>query len=82
MITKEDIKKLIEDGMPGCNAMIKGDDGSHFEGIVVCEDFAGKNMVAQHRMVFDTLGNRMQTGEIHALALKTFTPDEWETYQG
>ncbi len=81
MITKEDIKQLIETGLPGCNAMIEGDDGSHFEGVVVCKDFEGKNMLAQHRMVFDTLGNRMQTGEIHALGMKTYTPAEWEVLQ-
>ena len=46
MITKEDIKKLIEVGLPDSEAMIQGDDGSHFEGVVVCQDFAGKNMLA------------------------------------
>ena len=81
MITKEDIKKLIEVGLPDSEAMIQGDDGSHFEGVVVCQDFAGKNMLAQHRLVFATLGNRMQTGEIHALGLKTYTPEEWQATQ-
>ena len=57
--------------------MIKGEDGSHFEGIVVSEDFEGKGMLEQHRMVFATLGDRMQTGEIHALSLRTFTPEQW-----
>jgi acid stress-induced BolA-like protein IbaG/YrbA len=78
MIHKDDIKKLIEDGLPGSEAMIYGDDGSHFDGVVVCADFEGKSMIQQHRMVFDTLGDRMQTGVIHALSLKTYTPQEWE----
>lgn len=82
MITKEDIKKLIEDGLPDSEAIIEGDDGSHFDGVVVCKDFAGKNMIAQHRLVFATLGNRMQTGEIHALGLKTYTPEEWDAIKG
>lgn len=78
MISKENIKELIESGLPGSEAMIEGDDGSHFDGVVVCADFEGKNMIAQHRMVFDTLGDRMQTGVIHALSIKTCTPAEWQ----
>ena len=81
MITKEEIKELIETGLPGCEAMIEGDDGSHFDGVVVCADFEGKNTIAQHRMVFSTLGDRMQTGVIHALAMKTYTPAEWQAQQ-
>jgi acid stress-induced BolA-like protein IbaG/YrbA len=77
MINKADIKKLIEEGLPGAEAIIDGDDGSHFEGVVVCQDFEGKGMLEQHRMVFDTLGDRMQTGVIHALSLRTFTPEIW-----
>ncbi|HEC28228.1 MAG TPA: BolA/IbaG family iron-sulfur metabolism protein [Gammaproteobacteria bacterium] len=79
MITKEEIKQLIEAGLPAANAMIDGDDGTHFDGIVVSSEFEGKSMLAQHRMVFDTLGDRMQTGIIHALSVKTCTPDEWES---
>jgi len=79
MITKEEIKQLIEAGLPAADAMIEGDDGSHFDGIVVSPEFEGKNMLAQHRMVFDTLGDRMQTGVIHALSMKTYTPAEWES---
>lgn len=81
MIHRDDIKKLIEQGLPGAQAIIKGDDGSHFEGVVVHPDFEGKNMVQQHRMVYATLGDRMQTGEIHALALRTYTPQEWDKQQ-
>ena len=52
-----------------------GDDGTHFEAVVVAPAFAGKNMVAQHRMVYATLGPRMGT-EIHAMSLRTLTPDQ------
>lgn len=69
------IKTLIEQGLPGARADVQGDDGVHFEATVVCEAFAGKLPLARHRMVYATLGERMG-GEIHALALKTLTPDE------
>ncbi|GAB2522955.1 BolA family protein [Lysobacter humi (ex Lee et al. 2017)] len=69
------IRDLIEQGLPGARAEVVGDDGVHFEATVVCEAFRGKLPLARHRMVYATLGDRMG-GEIHALALKTFTPDE------
>lgn len=69
------IRHLIEQGLPGARAEVRGDDGVHFEATVVSEAFRGKLPLARHRMVYATLGDRMG-GEIHALALKTVTPDE------
>ncbi|TBR10278.1 MAG: BolA/IbaG family iron-sulfur metabolism protein [Lysobacter sp.] len=69
------IRDLIEQGLPGARAEVAGDDGVHFEATVICEAFRGKLPVARHRMVYATLGERMG-GEIHALALRTLTPDE------
>jgi acid stress-induced BolA-like protein IbaG/YrbA len=69
-MTKDDIRKLIEAGLPGAQVTVTGDDGQHFEAEVACKDFAGKTPVAQHRMVYATLGDRMGR-EIHALKLTT-----------
>ena len=71
----ETIRKLIESGLPGARAQVRGDDGVHFEATVVCAAFAGKLPLARHRMVYATLGDLMG-GAIHALALKTVTPGE------
>lgn len=71
----EKIKQMIEQGLPGADVVVEGEDGSHFEAIVVHEDFAGKLPLARHRMVYATLGNAMES-DIHALALKTLTPDQ------
>ena len=71
----ETIRKLIETGLPGAEVQVQGDDGVHFEASVVSEAFRGKLPLARHRLVYATLGERMG-GEIHALALKTLTPDE------
>jgi len=49
----------------------------HFEATVVSEAFRGKLPLARHRLVYATLGARMG-GEIHALALRTLTPEEAE----
>ena len=69
------IQDLIEAGLPGTTATVESPDGVHFDATVICPDFAGKLPLARHRMVYATLGDRMG-GEIHALALKTLTPEE------
>jgi acid stress-induced BolA-like protein IbaG/YrbA len=66
---------LIEKGLPDALVEVAGADGVHFEARVVCAAFAGKLPLARHRMVYATLGELMG-GEIHALSLKTLTPDE------
>ena len=54
---------------------VSGEDGVHFEALVVSDAFAGKLPLARHRMVYATLGDLMG-GAIHALALRTLTPEE------
>ncbi len=75
MMNPDRIKSLIETGLPGSTASVQGDDGVHFEAQVVCVAFAGKLPLARHRMVYATLGELMG-GEIHALSLRTLTPEE------
>jgi acid stress-induced BolA-like protein IbaG/YrbA len=74
-MTPEIIQQLIETGLPGAQARVQGEDGVHFEATVVAEAFRGKLPLARHRLVYATLGDRMG-GEIHALALRTLTPEE------
>ena len=69
------IRQMIETGLPGSRAEVQGEDGVHFEAVVVCAAFAGKLPLARHRMVYATLGEKMG-GEIHALQLRTLTPEE------
>jgi acid stress-induced BolA-like protein IbaG/YrbA len=71
----EEIKGLIEAGLPGARVEVTG-DGTHFEALVIYEAFRGKRLLEQHRMVYATLGDRMQSA-IHALSLRTLTPEEW-----
>jgi len=76
MVTPESIKQNIDQGMVTTHLSVVG-DGQHFEAVVVSEEFAGKSRVQRHQRVYQTLGDRMRA-EIHALSMKTFTPDEWE----
>jgi len=76
MVTSQDIQQWISAGIAGAEVQVLGDDGQHFEAVVVAQAFAGKGQVARHQLVYRALGNRMLTGEIHALSLKTLTPAE------
>ena len=55
-------------------------DGRHFDAVVVSEEFAGRSRVQRHQRVYQTMGNRMRE-EIHALSIRTYTPQEWEEKQ-
>jgi len=55
---------------------VLGDDGTHFEAVIVSPEFVGKTMVKQHQLVYAALGDRMRA-EIHALSMKTLTPEAW-----
>lgn len=71
----EDIKRMIEAGLPGAEAHVTG-DGTHFEAMVISEAFAGKSLLEKHRLVYATLGSNMG-GAIHALSIRACTPEEW-----
>lgn len=69
-----EIKALIEAGLPDASVQVNGDDGQHFDAVVISPSFAGKSLIEQHKMVKATLGDRFASGELHALGLKTSVP--------
>lgn len=73
----KDIKNLIEAGLNECTAVVEG-DGRHFEATVVSPAFHDKSRVQKQQLVYATLGNRIADGTIHAISIKTFTPEEWQ----
>jgi len=68
------IQRLIIAAMPDAEVAVSGDDGVHFEAVVVSPAFAGKSTLQRHRMVYAALGDLMGN-EIHALGLRTETPE-------
>jgi stress-induced morphogen len=78
VFSAERIKNLIEAGIDDCTAEVRDDanDGQHFSARVVSSSFVGLNRVRQHQLVYGALGDHMKS-DIHALALRTFTPDDW-----
>lgn len=70
-----EIKQMIEAGLPDAEVAVHSEDGHHFEAIVVHEGFRNKSLLERHRIVYATLGDSFKS-TLHALALRTLTPDE------
>ena len=73
----DEIRRLIEDGLACEHVEVTG-DGRHFNAVVVSSAFAGKPIIRQHRLVYGTLGERFDNDVLHALALRTYTPAQWD----
>jgi acid stress-induced BolA-like protein IbaG/YrbA len=72
-----EIQKLIEVSLPDAKVEVKTDGQGHYEARVVSAEFEGRRSLQRHQMVYGALGERVGR-EIHALAVKTFTPEEWQ----
>jgi stress-induced morphogen len=79
-ITPSQVKEQIEAGIP--DSIVKITDltggGDHYQAVVVSAQFAGKSLIQQHQLVYSTVSEAMASGAIHALALKTYTPETWQ----
>ena len=75
MMESEQIKRIIAEGL-ACEGLHVEGDGEHFEAILVSSEFAGKSRVQRQQMVNAILRPFFDSGELHALSMKTLTPDE------
>jgi acid stress-induced BolA-like protein IbaG/YrbA len=80
MVSPEQVKVTIEAALPDAQVHIRDltGGGDHYEAIVISADFAGKSLVKQHQIVYGALKQEMASEAIHALALKTYTPESWK----
>lgn len=76
MLSAAQLQDYITEHLACDYIKVMGDDGTHFEALIVSPAFDGKSMVAQHQLVYAALGDRMRA-EIHALSMQTFTPAAW-----
>jgi acid stress-induced BolA-like protein IbaG/YrbA len=76
----EEIKRLIEAGLPHSEAYVEG-DGAHFTALVISNAFAGQSRLQKQRLVHDTVSKQLLDGTLHALSIQTFTPEEWQTFK-
>jgi acid stress-induced BolA-like protein IbaG/YrbA len=77
MIHPGQIEEIITKNLECKFIKVNGDDGTHFEAIIVSESFINQSQIKQHQLVYKSLGDMMKQ-EIHALSIKTYTPKQWE----
>ncbi|MBI1817660.1 MAG: BolA/IbaG family iron-sulfur metabolism protein [Deltaproteobacteria bacterium] len=79
MVHPDEISSLITAALPDAQVSVRDltGGGDHFEVTVVSSAFAGKGLVDQHQMVYTPLRDAM-VQRIHALTLKTYTPDQYQ----
>jgi acid stress-induced BolA-like protein IbaG/YrbA len=73
-VTPENVRDFILQGLACEHIQVEG-DGRHFEAVIVSREFEGKGMLQRHKQVYQALGERME--KIHALSMKTLTPEQW-----
>lgn len=90
MSVQESIERKLAEGLEAVHLEVVNESGqhnvppgseSHFKVVVVARDFEGKNLVSQHRMVYDLLGSELKS-QVHALALHTYTEEGWRASHG
>jgi acid stress-induced BolA-like protein IbaG/YrbA len=79
-MTSDELQTLIAAGL-ACDHLDVSGDGRHWAAVIVSKAFEGKRLIARHQLVYATLGQRIQTDEVHALSMKTYTPAEWAVQQ-
>ncbi len=80
MLTPDTLKNYIVAALPCTHIEIEG-DGQHFYATIVSPEFHGLSMIKQHQRVYAALGDRMKA-EVHALSMKTFSPEQWAMKAG
>ncbi len=71
-----ELQTIIAGGL-ACQHIEVDGDGRHWSAVIVSPEFEGKRLIQRHKLVYATLGKRIQTDEVHALSMKTYTPAEW-----
>lgn len=73
-----ELQNILQSKLPDCEVMVQGDDGRHFEIIVIGEAFASLTPVKKQQYVYAGLNDLIASGDVHAVQIRTFTPDQWK----
>ena len=73
----EEVRRMIEQGLPGARVQVHSDDNTHFQAVVIANAFADLGRIGRHQLVYRCLGERMGN-EIHALSIRAYTEAEWQ----
>ncbi|MFM9900975.1 MAG: BolA family protein [Polaromonas sp.] len=78
-MTREELHAIIAAGL-ACDHLELSGDGRHWYATIVSPSFEGQRLIQRHQKVYAALGGRIQTDEVHALSMKTYTPAEWAVH--
>jgi stress-induced morphogen len=84
MVEAEALRERIRQGLGQVSHLEVRDltgTKDHWEALIVSDAFSGKSRIEQHQMVYAALGELM-AGPVHALALRTYSPESWEKHEG
>ena len=77
-MTLAEIKARIEQNLQTTQVdVIDLGGGDHIRAIVVSPQFAGLPLIKQHKLVLDLFTNEINSNEVHALTVKTMTPEQF-----
>lgn len=81
MVSPDQVEDMIKTAIPDAQVQVQDltGGGDHYQAVVVSAEFIGKTLVQQHQMVYGAVQQAMLSEAIHALALKTYTPEDWLT---
>jgi acid stress-induced BolA-like protein IbaG/YrbA len=83
MTNVKDVSEIIKKAIPDAQVHVQDpmNDGQHLQAFVISPSFEGLILIKQHQMVMKPL-REVMTAQVHALGLKTFTPDKWNEVKG
>lgn len=81
MISPNQVEAMIKAGLPDAQVQVQDltGGGDHYQVTVVSAEFAGRTLIQQHQLVYGAVRQAMSSEAIHALSLKTYTPESWAT---
>ena len=81
MVSPDQVSEMIKASLPDAEVAVEDltGGGDHYQVTVVSSQFQGLSLVKQHQLVYGAVRDAMSSEAIHALALKTYTPEDWAT---
>ena len=80
MMQTSEVQEILLQGLPGAQVEVAG-DGHHFEAVVISERFQGLSRLQRQRLVNEAVRSHVDSGALHALSSRQFTPEEWRREQ-
>ncbi|MGH8547208.1 MAG: BolA family protein [Methylococcales bacterium] len=71
-----EVEAMVKRELPDAEVIVNG-EGCSFSVIVVSVRFEGCTLLKKQQLVLDSVKEPLATGELHAISVKAYTPEEW-----